>query len=102
MVCVHRGVDPIEANLLRGMLEAEGIPVQVTGENLVGAYSGVPKACEVRVLVPATRRHAADAVLARYHGRGDGDEWRCAACGEEANASSFEVCWHCGAARGTS
>ena len=101
MVCVHRGTDPIEANLLRGLLESEGIPVQITGENLVGAYSGVPKACEVRVLVPGTRRHAAEAVMARY--RRDGAEqepdWLCGACGE-ANAPAFEICWQCGEGRG--
>jgi hypothetical protein len=96
LVCIHRGTDPIEANLLKGMLESEGIPAAVTGADLVGGYSGVPRVCDVRLLVPQRYRDRAAAVLERYEReRPAGGEWRCAGCGE-LNASSFESCWSCG------
>lgn len=98
MVCVHRLQDPIEANLIRGLLANEGIPAELTGEGLVGAYSGVPKLCEVRILVPEDRRAAAETVLRRYdEGRRRPArlrDWVCPDCGE-SNDPSFEICWHC-------
>ena len=96
LVCVHRGTDPIEASLLQGLLESEGIPAAVTGADLVGGYSGLPKVCDVRLMVPERRRKDADAVLERYQqARPAEGEWRCADCGE-VNAASFESCWSCG------
>lgn len=101
LVCVHRLQDPIEANLIRGLLENAGIPVQLTGEGLVGAYSGVPKLCEVRILVPRFRREAAEDLLRQYEadrvGTQPGDDWLCAGCGE-SNGPRFELCWNCGRA----
>lgn len=101
LVCIQRGTDPIEANLLKGLLGSEGIPAAVTGADLVGGYSGVPKVCDVRLLVPARYREQALAVIERYEAaRGSGGtEWDCAACGEP-NAASFETCWACGRGRG--
>lgn len=96
-VRVHRGIDPIEASLLAGLLRSEGIAAEVTGAGLVGAYSGVPRVCDVGVLVPQSQREQARAVIARYEREGGG-EWRCPRCAE-TNAGSFEVCWSCGASR---
>ena len=96
LVCVHRGTDPIEASLLKGMLESEGIPATVTGADLVGGYSGVPRVCDVRLLVPERYHASAATVLERYaRERPAEGEWLCAGCGE-LNASSFESCWACG------
>ncbi|MDH3914769.1 MAG: DUF2007 domain-containing protein [Chromatiales bacterium] len=101
MVCVHRLQDPIEANLIRGLLMNEDIPAELTGESLVGAYSGIPKLCDVRVLVPEQHRGPAEAIIRRYErGRAIADrDWRCSRCGE-ANDPSFEICWSCERARG--
>ncbi len=102
MVCVHRLQDPIEANLIRGLLVNEGIPVELTGEGLVGAYSGVPKLCEVRIMVPPTYRSVAETILRRYENDRrrppGGRDWTCRQCGE-ANDPSFEICWRCEEAR---
>lgn len=96
LVCIHRGTDPIEANLLKGMLESEGIPAAVRGADLVGGYSGIPRVCDVRLMVPERYRNNAEQVLERYRQeRVEGGEWRCAGCGE-VNAASFETCWACG------
>lgn len=102
LVCVHKLNDPIEANLIRGLLMNEGIPVEITGEGLVGAYSGVPKLCEVRLLVPPGHKLAAERCLQRYQDRREtplaGGDWTCAGCGED-NDPSFEICWNCSGAR---
>jgi len=99
LVCIQRGTDPIEAALLQGLLESEGIAATVTGADLVGGYSGVPKVCDVRLLVAARDREAAQAVLERYRSERPAEEaWTCAGCGE-VNASSFESCWNCGGVR---
>jgi hypothetical protein len=98
LVCIHRGTDPIEASLLGGLLESQGIPARVTGADLVGGYSGVPRVCDVRLLVPARYRDEATAVLAQYESRRADGEWACAGCAE-VNAGSFESCWSCGSAR---
>lgn len=101
LVCVHRVPDPIEANILRGLLEQAGLPVTLVGEALTGAYSGVPKVADVRVMVPRAASVAARAVVAAYCDRSadDAGAWVCAGCGEE-NGGGFEVCWRCGGAPG--
>lgn len=102
LVCVHKLNDPIEANLVRGLLMNEGIPVEITGEGLVGAYSGVPKLCEVRLLVPPAFRIAAERLVSEYQERRgaavSAGDWTCSACGED-NDPSFEICWNCSGAR---
>ena len=102
LVCVHKLNDPIEANLVRGLLINEGIPVEITGEGLVGAYSGLPKLCEVRLLVPPAYRIAAERFLSDYQERsssvGSDGDWTCGSCGED-NDPSFEICWSCSGAR---
>lgn len=98
LVCIHRGTDPIEASLLQGLLESEGVPATITGADLVGGYSGVPRVCDVRLLVPRRYGDAATNVLQRYEnerGRTPGDDWRCPAC-SEVNGANFEACWACG------
>jgi hypothetical protein len=98
LVCVHRAPHLIEANLLRGMLEHGGIPVTLTGENLVGAYAGVPMLSEVRIMVPERFRPAAESLLRDYETRmsppGSPADWRCRLCGE-LNDDHFEICWQC-------
>ncbi|MGI9265435.1 MAG: DUF2007 domain-containing protein [Gammaproteobacteria bacterium] len=95
--CIHRVPNPIEANLLKGLLEHAGIPVQMTGEGLVGAYSGLPKVGDVRLLVPERYLQAAKAVLSDYEKRvpvAIGESWSCTDCGE-LNEPQFGVCWRC-------
>ena len=99
VVCVHRMTNPIEANLIKGLLEQQGIQVEISGEGLVGAYAGVPRVCDVRLLVPPGQRQQALSVIEGYEAAkgepDDGRHWVCAGCGEQ-NASNFEICWNCG------
>ena len=50
---VYKAENPIEAHLVRGLLEAQAIPVRLSGEALVGAIGELPTdVAQVEVLVP--------------------------------------------------
>jgi hypothetical protein len=61
---------PTEAFLLRGCLQAAGVPAVVADAQLVQAHSLLASAIPVRVLVPERRFAQAEQVVAAYH-RGD-------------------------------
>ena len=93
-VCVYMAANAIEGNLIRGLLESEGIGVELRGEHLV-AYPGVPRASETRVYVQAAQQAAARAVIRDYEQRNaEQRQWRCGQCGE-TNTAAFEICWQC-------
>ncbi len=100
MICIYRAAHGVEGNLIKGLLQTRGISVRLDGENLAGAYSGVPLASEVRIMVPQTSEDKARDIILEYE-RGDGlsaVSWACNGCGE-SNAASFDHCWHCGTDR---
>lgn len=52
-VAIYKAENPIEAHLIRGLLEAEAIPVRLSGEALVGAIGELPTDVgQLEVLVP--------------------------------------------------
>ncbi len=52
-IAVYKAANPIEAHLVRAFLEAEDIPVRLSGESLVGAVGELPAdVAQVEVLVP--------------------------------------------------
>jgi hypothetical protein len=61
---------PTEAYLLRGVLQAAGVPAAVADAHLVQAYTLLAGAIPVRVQVPEHRLAQAEAVLAAFE-RGD-------------------------------
>lgn len=61
---------PTEAFLLRGCLQAGGVPAMVADAQLVQTHSLLASAVPVRVLVPEKLMRQAEAVLAGYE-RGD-------------------------------
>ena len=94
-ICVYNAHDPVEGNLIRGLLESAGIKVELTGEALAGAYPGIPKVSETRVFVAPSSRDEAKRIIETYEARNAaGKHWTCAQCGE-ANTAAFETCWQC-------
>lgn len=108
MIEVYRAAHPAQAHLLRGLLEAEGIPAAVVGEygfNVRGeapiTEETLPRVCVV---------NAEDAIRAReiavgFDRGGPGPSstearWICSQCGEQIEAQ-FGECWKCGASRNT-
>jgi hypothetical protein len=61
---------PTEAYLLRGVLQAAGVPAAVADAHLVQAYTLLAGAIPVRVQVPELRLTQAEAVLVAFE-RGD-------------------------------
>ena len=95
-VCIYTAANAIEGNLVRGLLQSDGIDVELRGEHLV-AYPGVPKISETRVYVPVHQQASARAIIRQYESRNaEQKQWRCEAC-NETNTAAFEICWNCGA-----
>ncbi len=97
MILLYRSKDRMEAALLRGMLEKNGIFCRTSG----GAASigfGELSADALLVDLWVAEDDAGQArLLIEEHlsgGLGQGPDWICSRCGE-ANASSFDLCWGC-------
>jgi hypothetical protein len=91
---VHAASDPMEANLIRGLLEARGIAAVVLEEGMIGDFPAV-------WVVDDTDFLRARTLVAELSDRPNGagtpvDDWHCLRCGERIEAS-FAVCWRCGA-----
>lgn len=65
-----RFFSPTEAYLLRGVLQAGGVPAMVADAHLVQAHSLLASAIPVRVMVPMRLLTQAEAVVEAYQ-RGD-------------------------------
>ena len=58
----------LQAEVIRGLLEAQGIPVNLSQEGVARAYGlGVGPLSEVEIFVPLDYVQAAKKVLERYH-----------------------------------
>ncbi len=84
----------IEIHAWKGLLETQGIDVELKGEALLGAAGEFGfDASYAEVWVPKNKVEAAREILDST--RNQGQAWRCENCGE-MNESSFELCWQCG------
>ena len=93
-VCVHKADHKVAANVIRGLLESEGIAVQEAGDNFSGAYPGL-EWTRIRLFVDPLNLERAKRLIADYQrGSQDAPAWLCRACGE-SNAGTFEICWQC-------
>lgn len=95
---------PIEAHLVLGILESEGIVAEVRGEALSWALGEIPITMDslpsVWVLDDSQADRAA-ALVIRYEQKHEplqttGRQWRCPECGEMIDPQ-FTSCWQCGA-----
>ncbi len=98
-VRVYTADNPPEAVFVRGLLEAEGIPVRLKSMELWTAAVEIYFAEGARpsVWVPNSALGQAERVLAQRDRRGIGQAWSCR-CGESLEAQ-FTVCWQCGRPR---
>lgn len=94
--------DPVDAHMVRGMLEALGIAAVVKGDIAWSARGETPPMDDTAPQVwvdEADMTAAREAIERRERGdAGSGRGWRCASCGERLE-SQFTQCWNCGAAR---
>jgi len=104
MLKVFVARNPVEAHLVLGLLETEGIPGEVRGEALFTTLQGGAAAQALLPSVWIEREQqgpAALAQVARFEGgvppATNEGAWRCG-CGE-AHEGQFTSCWRCGGAR---
>jgi Putative prokaryotic signal transducing protein len=103
---VYVATNPINAHLLKGILEGENIEAIVQGEFLWGARGEISITPEtspsVWVVDDADYDHAIELINTFQTGDNDGNldiiEWKCSKCGE-ANEGQFSECWQCGTSR---
>lgn len=94
LVVAYLAADNLEGNLLRGLLEAQGVKVQLSGEMLQGAAGELPLAEGVRLWVEARQLELAQQLLQAYESEAGDHDWRCLEC-HEINGAAFDLCWQC-------
>jgi len=103
---VYIAKDPLDAHLVKGIMEQYGIPCEIRGEELWSARGQLPLTPDTLPAIwisddgqyeEATQLVAAyeDGTLTASAGE---DPWKCPGCGEEIDAQ-FTDCWQCGANR---
>lgn len=94
---VYYAANPLEAQLLKGMLESAEIAVRMNENSMLGGVGELPAdAIETALKVPIEQFSKARDLLARYEANQQ-HEIYCPYC-QEQNFSNFEVCWNCGKA----
>lgn len=85
----------------RNVLESAGIDCRLQNQYAGGGSGELPYVQawpELWVIEDADYQRACQ-LLEKVFDAPAGADWQCEHCAEN-NASSFEVCWHCGAGRG--
>lgn len=101
---VHIARDPGEAGLLKGILENEGIEVDVRGDWLFAARGELAMTSDtlpsVWVINDSDFARATELAAAFFQNQAqpDGEDWKCAGCGEQVEPQ-FGSCWNCRAER---
>jgi hypothetical protein len=99
--------NPIEAQMVVDLLQAEGIAARIQGEHIFAVRGALPIAYPtVWVLDEANYDRARGLALeydrGRYAGEGSDEPrpapWTCPQCGERIEGQ-FGLCWQCGADR---
>lgn len=100
---VHIAKHAMEAHLVKGFLESQGIEAVVRGEYLTSGWGELPvDLCSVWVREDAQFERANALLVAFFKGdlarESRAENWRCPKCGEQLEGQ-FTACWKCGAAR---
>lgn len=97
---IHTADNPVQAGLVRGLLESHGLTVQLRGMDLWAAGVEIYYAEGARpsVWVPAIQAEEARRVLTETPEDFGGRDWDCDHCGTRLE-SQFTACWHCGTPR---
>src|SRR5690554_5053896 len=96
-VRAYSAANPMEAELLVGMLAHQGIAAGLRSQGLIGSIGELPlDALYTPVWVAPENLAAARDILQAYEAKHDRAKWACPECGE-INEGNFELCWQCGA-----
>lgn len=91
--------DPVDAHIVRGMLEAQGLHAVVKGDIAWSARGETPLTDDTApaVWVREEDLQSARELIESQH-RAGGSDWKCRKCGERLEGQ-FTQCWNCGAVR---
>jgi len=100
MIRLYSAADPLQAHVLRGALEAVGIPAEVRQDALFSTRGETPVTFDTlpEVWVAESDLELARQVveeLERAPAESAGTPWTCRRCGETVEAP-FDRCWNCG------
>jgi hypothetical protein len=103
---VYSATHPVNAHLVKGILEGENIKCIVQGEylwNVRGEIPLTPDTCPSVWVILDDDYDRAMEVIRKFQVEGsrcdlNTKEWRCSKCGE-SNEGQFSECWKCGAPR---
>ena len=106
MIEIYRAANPIDAHVLRGVLEAEGIEAEVIGEQAFSLRGETPVTTETLPRVVVAREEDVDRARAfaeAFDRRTPAPTpaeplWLCPGCGELVEGQ-FEACWKCATPR---
>ena len=99
---VYRAANPVEADLLVGMLQVHGIEAKAIGNELASAVGEIPVwEAAPRIWVPQSDAEQARQLILD-HQTGDKTQetqrdprgWTCPRCDTEIE-SGFDICWNC-------
>lgn len=98
-VRAYSAANPMEAELLVGLLQQHGIGAGLRSQGLMGGIGELPlDALHTPVWVAPRDLEPAREVLKAYEAKNDGPDWTCSECGE-VNDPRFDFCWQCGQAK---
>jgi hypothetical protein len=100
---LHVAKHAMEANLVKGFLESQGIEAIVRGEYLTGGWGELPvDLCTVWIADDAQFERANELLFEFLNGtlarRFSGERWTCPKCGEPLEGQ-FTACWNCGTSK---
>lgn len=94
-ITVYNASDMLDAHLVKGLLERQGIQCTLKGLPLLGAMGELPtNVMEIPVQVMAEHQYSALEIIEQRSQIVVTDYWYCQHCGEP-NPMSFETCWQC-------
>ena len=95
-VRIYTGASIVDAGLFHNLLEQHDIPAQMRNYHTSSAIGELPFVeTHPEVYVPSSFAEQAKRLLVELNEpRGDGVDWSCRNC-QEANPSSFDLCWQC-------
>lgn len=100
MLRVFVAQHPMEAHLLKGLLESKGIACEIRGESLYSVRGEIPFTETFPELWVLDARQEGDALEVLRHrpvetdSADDDEPWLCAHCGQSVEPQ-FSTCWQC-------
>lgn len=94
---VYLAPDPVNAEIVKDMLEDRGIAAHVRRQHLWGAMGELPANVYPQVWIDDADDFERARALVRAFEKGpveSGLGWRCPGCGETIEGQ-FNACWHC-------